>query len=157
MYNALGKHIQTDLILVVGREEAKQISLQLYSPRNDRFSKPLTLELAGDWVNDLVGLVPMVLRDANAMGDIFTEKVASKTPALRISANAVLTSLLLEDGRGSVEPSRSTGPRMSKLTLERYKWWLVGGGVVVLGGASAAIAIGAMPKDDGTITVGPIP
>lgn len=157
LYNALGKHVHTDLILVVGREEAQQISLQLYSPRNDRFSKPLNLEMADDWVSDLVGLVPMVLRDASALGDILAEKVASQTPALRISANSVLTSLLLEEGHRSEEPFRSKGPKTGATLLKRYKWWLVGGGAVVVGGAGAAIAIGAMPKDDGTIVVGPIP
>jgi hypothetical protein len=157
LYRALGKHVQTELILVLGLEDSNEISLQLYSPRNDRFSKPLTLDSSGDWVENLVGLVPMVLRDANSQGDILADKVAVQSPALRLSANAVLTRILLEDGRRVEPPKRPKNPQNTNWGIQRYKWWLVGGGAVVLGGAGAALAIGAGPKDQGTITVGPIP
>jgi hypothetical protein len=159
LYKALGKHIQTELILVVGQAQDDQISAQLFSSRNGRFSKPLTLAAGNDWPNELVALLPTVLSDANAQGDILADKIAVRTPALQITSNDILASLLLEDEKivKGAPPPREKERQNESRFVQRYKWWLVGGGAVVVGGVGAAIVVGAAPEDDGTITVGPIP
>jgi hypothetical protein len=159
LYKALGQHIQTELILVVGQVQDDQISVQLFSSRNGRFSKPLTLASGNDWANELVALLPTVLSDANAQGDILADKIAVRTPALQITSNDILASLLLENEKiAKVVPAPREEKRQNGAGfVQRHKWWLVGGGAVVVGGVGAAIVVGTAPSDDGTITVGPIP
>jgi hypothetical protein len=159
LYRALAKHIQTELILVVGQDQTGQMSVQLFSSRNGRFSKPLTLDTGNDWIDEMVALLPAVLERASSQGDILADKIAVRSPALQITSNDILTRLLLEDEKLSDE---SPGPRdddrrNESHMIQRYKWWLVGGGAVVIGGVGTAIVVGAAPKDDGSITVGPIP
>lgn len=160
LYKALGQHVQTELILVVGQVQDGQISAQLFSSRNGRFSKPLTLAASNDWTNELVALLPAVLSDANAQGDILSDKISVRTPALQITSNDILASLLLENQKivtGVPAPREEKERQNDSRFVQRYKWWLVGGGAVVVGGVGAAIVVGTAPSDDGTITVGPIP
>lgn len=159
LYNALGKHIQTELILVVGQAQAGQMSVQLFSSRNGRFSKPLTVAVGNDLIDELVALLPSVLKDANAQGDILADRIAVRSPALQITSNDILASLLLEEEKlmERAPPQRNEEREAGSRLVQRYKWWIVGGGAVVIGGVGTAIVVGAVPGDDGSITVGPIP
>jgi tetratricopeptide (TPR) repeat protein len=158
LYRALGKHTQTELILVVGETGTGQMGLQLFSTRNERFSKALQFDMGADLADELLDLLPMVLRYATEQGDIRADRVALKAPALKTNANSVLARLLLEEPAANSRSSGRGQATAGTSAFQRYKWWLIGGGAVVVGGTTAAVVVlSSGPKDEGTITVGPIP
>lgn len=162
LYRALGAHTGTDLILIGGVPPgADRLQAQLYSPRNDRFSKPVSLvsEEGQDRDAQLQGLLSALLAQVNAQGEIRAESVDVRPQGLEVNANPVLTGLLLQ-------PAESGGSGVRVVDLDRessesswlksYRWWLIGGGATIAGGTTAAILVRRV-GDHGTITVGPIP
>jgi hypothetical protein len=162
LYRALGAHTGTELVLLGGKHpDTGDLVVQLYSPRSDRFSKPIDLTQpsgsggrAGEWT----GLMASLINQANSQGEIRAESVDARAQAFEINANPVLTGLLLQDSRPvQREPALpQEGNDGASSWLRSYRWWLIGGGAVAAGGVTAAVVVRRV-GDNGTITVGPIP
>ena len=86
------------------------------------------------------------------VGDIRPDRVAFDVPALAPNDNALLLELLLNPQvPGPGGPVEETGPR--------WGLWAGVGGVAALGAGAATWAVlrDPEPKDQGTVTLGPIP
>lgn len=156
LYAALGAQVATPLVLLAGEQEPGRIMAQLYAPRSGNFSRAVSAEVVDDPGEALVDLMAELATFASEGGDIKPDKVAPEVASLDITANPVLTDLLMggtlvEDGAGTDRGA--------------LRWVLLGGaGVVVAGGAvGGVLAAQALsepdptPADEGVIVFGPIP
>jgi len=143
LYEALGQHVQTDLILLAGLSGEGFVSVQLYSPRSGNFSKTITAEALDEPVQAILDLVPAVAGYATESGDIRTDRVALEVPALDVTSNAVLTRILLERG---VEPAPPPPVAPATSGGGNAKWIAVGGAALVAGGAAGGIAWWALSQ-----------
>ena len=166
LYQSLGQHTATDLVLVLNQRKVREniLTAQLYSPRSDRFSNAVSLELPTQRSMMTLNVereLAELLSFVTAQGDINTGKLEHQAPDLKINSNPVLTGLLLRDLRKLPEPREprpeEKGPAADRTWLQRYKWWLIGGSAVVVGGATVAVAVTSSGGGGGSITVGPIP
>jgi hypothetical protein len=161
LYKALGKYGETGLFLVGGVTEDR-VSLCLYAPRTNTFSKALTAESGGDPAGALQDLVPSLASYLTESGGIRTDRVSPQVPGLDISANPVLTRLLFEPEDAPAEVAVVDGGEDGR--GGRWLLW-AGAGAVAAGGATAAVILltGEEQQDPpentggGTVVFGPIP
>ena len=150
LYRALGDHAEVDLILVMG-EIGSEVSLQLYSPRMDSFSRPLMKPVTGSATDEIINALPELLQTATPDGALLSMAITPEAAALDVSANQMLAQLLLA-------PAEITASSPSKL-----KWWhlaIAGGGALTIGGVVTGVVVGsdqAEAPHQGTIVIGPIP
>jgi hypothetical protein len=161
LYRALGTHTGTELVLIGGEHaESGGLLAQLYSPQSDRFSKPIALvDISGpESLDGLRSLLYGLLGQVNAQGEIRAESVDVRAHPFEVTANPVLTGLLLQDLRVAPRQPADPSPDSGESTgwFQSYRWWIIGGSAAVAGGAAAAVLVRKV-GDHGTITVGPIP
>ena len=147
LYKAISSLGDVDVVLLAGTRE-NRLYLQMYSPRNDAFSKEIDIPYTDDPVDEAVAVVKDLAAVVTDDGTISSLATSAQAVPLEVEANALLTQMLLNPK--SIEP-----------TANRSRLWLV------LGGAgAAAIATGATvfllsnsapDPNQGTITIGPIP
>ena len=162
LYKALGEYGETGLFLVGGVTEDR-VSLCLYAPRSDTFSKALTAEAGDDPAGAMLDLVPSLASYLTDAGGIRTDRVSPQVPGLDISANPVLTSLLFEP-RDAPVVSAVEGGGEDESGGARWLLW-AGAGAVAAGGATAAVLLLTGEEDTptptneggGTVVFGPIP
>lgn len=151
LYRALGEHASTQLLLIAGQVDEDEVALQLYSPRTGNFSRALSSRFEGDPVEAMALLMPAMASFVTEAGDIKPEAVSPRVTPLDVSANAVLTQVLLDPNEElQVQYIEQGGGR----------WWLWAGlGAVVAGGGAttAALLLAGEPEPEGTISFGPIP
>ncbi len=147
LYEALGQHTQSDLVLLAGLSGEGFVSVQLYSPRSGNFSKTITAEALDEPVQAILDLVPAVAGYATESGDIRTDRVALEVPAFDVTSNAVLTRILLEKGAPAEPPPP---PPTTAGGNSNIKWIALAGAAVVVGGAAGGIAWISLSGDDGT-------
>jgi hypothetical protein len=150
LYESLGEHTQTDLVLLAGLSGEGFVSVQLYSPRAGNFSRTITAEALDEPVQAILDLVPAVAGYATESGDIRTDRVALEVPAFDVTSNAVLTRVLLEHGVAlpPSPPPSEPGSAMGG----NAKWIAVGGAAIVVGGVAGGIALLSLTQDGGTDT-----
>jgi hypothetical protein len=153
LYQALGKHVATPLVLVGGQTSDGYVGLQLYEPRTGNFSKLVTAESGSDPIGSLVELVPIVAGYINDTGTLRTDRVSPAVAALNVGDNSLLVSLLLDPE-----------PIVGTVTVTRGPpWYLWAGiGAVAAGGAAGTALLVTRDgpetvENNGTITVGPMP
>jgi len=171
LYRAVGEYGETALFVVGGVVSddgaADRVALCLYAPRSQTFSKALTAEAGDDPVSAMMDLVPSLATYLTDAGSIRSDRVSPQVPGLDISANPILTRLLLDP-----QPVSTAGAGASAgEDGERGARWLLwaGAGVVVAGGATAAVVLltddggeGTEPDSEyaegtGSVVFGPIP
>ena len=151
LYAALGAYAQTPLILL-GGQVGDQVVVALYSARSKNFSQALSAPVGVDPTQSILNLVPAIGSYVTDAGDIRPDRVAFDVPALAPNDNALLLELLLNpQAPGPGGPAAETGPR--------WALWAGVGGVAALGAGAATWAVlrDPEPRDQGTVTLGPIP
>lgn len=151
LYSALGAYAQTPLVLLAG-QVGDQVVIALYSARSKNFSQSLSAPAGSDPTQSIVNLVPAMGSYVTEAGDIRPDRVAFDVPALAPNDNTLLMELLLNPQPVSTtDPQPETGPR--------WGLWAGVGGVAALGAGAATWAVlrDPEPKDQGTVTLGPIP
>lgn len=151
LYAALGAYAQTPLILL-GGQVGDQVVVALYSARSKNFSQALSAPVGKDPTQSILNLVPAIGSYVTEAGDIRPDRVAFDVPALAPNDNALLLELLLNpQAPAPGGPVAETGPR--------WGLWAGVGGVAALGAGAATWAVlrDPEPKDQGTVTLGPIP
>lgn len=151
LYAALGAYAQTPLILL-GGQVGDDVVVALYSARSKNFSQALSAPAGKDPTQSILNLVPAIGSYVTDAGDIRPDRVAFDVPALAPNDNALLLELLLNPQvPGPGGPVEETGPR--------WGLWAGVGGVAALGAGAATWAVlrDPEPKDQGTVTLGPIP
>jgi hypothetical protein len=158
LYEALGQHTRTDLILLAGLSGEGFVAVQLYSPLSGNFSKTITAEALGEPVQAILDLMPAVATYATVSGDIRSDRVALVVPPLDVTANAILTQILLAADSPTASPQQP-GPGPAT-TVGNAKWFAVAGAAVVAGGVGGGLAVwwsrqGGETEnpDDGTIVM----
>lgn len=151
LYAALGTYAQTPLILL-GGQVGEDVVVALYSARSKNFSQALSAPAGKDPTQSILNLVPAIGSYVTEAGDIRPDRVAFDVPALSPNDNALLLELLLNPkvpGPGGL--AVDSGPR--------WGLWAGVGGVAALGAGAATWAVlrDPEPKDQGTVTLGPIP
>lgn len=138
LYRAIGEYIQADFVLVAG-DNGVETGLQLFATRNRNFSRVV---LTGtDPSSDVAELLSFV----TPSGDLRSDSVRMEVLPLDVTANPVLTDLLLDPQPGLVR----TGPRW-------YVW--TGAGLALAGGTAGVVTVLTTRSEDrGTIVVGPMP
>ena len=164
LYESLGTHVGTPLLLLGGEVSDGQVAMQLYEARTGSFSKISRARSGGDPVAALAGLLPEVLDHATDSGNLRTDRVSFDVLPLHQNDNPLLAGLLLDP-----EPMVEV-----ELVRERQKRpWIVWAsvGAVAAGGAAVTIATLATATGDdgnnggstqtsgpeGVILVGPLP
>ena len=109
-------------------------------------------------LDGLRSLLYGLLGQVNAQGEIRAESVDVRAHPFEVTANPVLTGLLLQDLRVAPRQPADPSPDSGESTgwFQSYRWWIIGGSAAVAGGAAAAVLVRKV-GDHGTITVGPIP
>ena len=148
LYEALGEHTQTALVLLAGLSGEGFVTLQLYSPRSGHFSKTLTADAQDDPLQAILDMVPAVSGYITSAGEIRTDRVALEAPALDVSSNAVLTRMLLERGTPLPVPPSSPPPSAASSGRGKVMWVAVGGAALAVGGAGAGLAFWALSQED---------
>lgn len=151
LYAALGAYAQTPLVLL-GGQVGDQVVIALYSARSKNFSQSLSAPAGSDPTQAIVNLVPAMGSYVTEAGDIRPDRVAFDVPALAANDNALLMELLLNP-----QPVSTGGPVVD--SGPRWGLWAGVGGVAALGAGAATWAVlrDPEPKDQGTVTLGPIP
>jgi len=173
LYRALGEYGDTPLFVVGGvvtgdsdDRSDDRVALCLYAPRSQTFSKALTAEVGDDALGAMMDLVPSLATYLTEGGAVRSDRVSPQVPGLDISANPLLTQLLL-----APEPVSGGGGEVAGGDDERGPRWLLwaGAGVVVAGGATAAVVLlsddgeggtepdSEYPEGSGSVVFGPIP
>ncbi|MFT5585225.1 MAG: tetratricopeptide (TPR) repeat protein [Cognaticolwellia sp.] len=151
LYSALGAYAQTPLILL-GGQVGDEVVVALYSARSKNFSQALSAPAGTDPTQAILNLVPAIGSYVTEAGDIRPDRVAFDVPAFVPNDNTLLLELLLNPQVvGPNGPVSETGPR--------WGLWAGVGGVAALGAGAATWAVlrDPEPKDQGTVTLGPIP
>jgi tetratricopeptide (TPR) repeat protein len=164
LYQVLGEHIESELILLAGQIDASTVAVQLYEPRTGNFSKILRADISpglrsdtsiSEPVEAIVDLIPSLMGYISPQGQISPDRVSFKVIGLNLSANPWLASRLLN-------PSPLEAETIVVTKMPRWVLW-AGLGTVAAVAVPTTIAISGrdtsddIPTDNGTIIVGPIP
>lgn len=145
LYQALGSHVEADLVLLAGVDADGSLALQLYEPRSGNFSKAVAGEAGADPTGELAELVPVLAGYIGEDGVLRADRVSRRVPSLDIASNHLLTSLLLDPQPLTITEIERRGPPW-------YVW--AGVGVLAVGGATGlAIALSGDDGEDTTETV----
>ncbi len=156
LYRSVGQYTDRDPVLLAGVTGNGQVALQIYAPASGNFSRALTAEADGDPVAALVDLLPAAVGFLSENGDIKSDRVSPQVVALDVSANDVLSGMILAPRAATA--SAAPAP-VAKKGAPWYVWAGIGA-VVAGGGATAAVLLSQEPEetgDAGTITFGPVP
>lgn len=129
LYAALGEAIDVDLILVAGTAEG-QASAQLYSPRTDTWTEPVTTRYVGSSADELADVLPTLWVKVREDGTFEPSERASLPRGLDVSGNVMLSRMLLLPDQDLFADVRTEDKpkKLGKILL-----W-TGIGVVVAGG-----------------------
>ena len=154
LYRAVGEHASVDYVLLAGTDE-RLLYLQLYDPLNDVFSTAMPIPYSGDVDDEVVQTVPLLLNLLDGRGKLPGDSVSTEVAPLDVSANGILSQILLDPSEQTTVTDEVDKPKVSP-------WIYVASGVGVaalLGGATAfLLSSNGPPAEDpnqGTITVGP--
>jgi len=157
LYSAVGDFVETPLVLMGGEVGDGKVSLQLYEPRTETFSRAVTADAGGDPLGALLDLSPTLANYVTDDGLLRTDRVSPQVSSLDISTNMLLASILLDPEPIVQIETVSAGPP-----------WYLWAGVAALaaGGAAAAVVVFGpdstgpaepVDPDQGTVVIGPMP
>lgn len=154
LYGSLGTHVATGVLVLGGELPSGEVGLQLYETRTGNFSQMLSAPAGSDPVSAVLDLVPSVSSWLTEEGTLRTDRVSTTPAPLDVSANQLLSSILLDPE-----------PIVDQVVVTRGPPWYVWAGVAAVVGGGAATAAVLLTSDDpdpvdpnqGTIIVGPIP
>ena len=158
LYKALGENADVDLVLLCGTFQ-DHLYLQLYSPKTDAFSTPVSVTFAATADDEAMAAIPSLLATLGSDGLIPADQTTPSAVPLDVGANGLLAQLLL-----SPRPLPA-GTTPSKVVIKHQGRW-VGyalGGALGVGAVTAgtfgiiALTGGGSDPNQGTIIVGPIP
>jgi len=148
LYRSLGRRLGVDLVLL-GGTVGDNLVLQLYSPRSDGFSQPLSIPCADACGDEAVDALPELLAGVREDGTFEDDNHAALAAPLDVGANHWLA-------RALILPPRAEAPETAKKMPRWLTWTLTGvGAAAVVGGTAWGVSWALTDPDQGKVIVLP--